>query len=138
MNFRLYGTKKSKERREDPFSPFFTFLRATFFRPFSRFETNNTREKKTTQEFTDPTFFGIFVCGPLQSLVVNVCTSRIEGCKVSYWRPAFFRCRKKPFRQLKIAVNKWMVYASFTTTYFVPFDWKHKMHEGLHQLTVKK
>ena len=22
----------------------------------------------------DPTFFGIFVCGPLQSLVVNVCT----------------------------------------------------------------
>ena len=29
-----YGTKKSKERREELFSPFFTFLRATFFRPF--------------------------------------------------------------------------------------------------------
>ena len=26
------------------------------------------------QIFIDPTFFGIFVCGPLQSLVVNVCT----------------------------------------------------------------
>ena len=25
------------------------------------------------QVFIDPTFFGIFVCGPLQSLVVNVC-----------------------------------------------------------------
>ena len=25
------------------------------------------------QVFTDPTFFGIFICGPLQSLVVNVC-----------------------------------------------------------------
>ena len=24
--------------------------------------------------FIDPMFFGIFVCGPLQSLVVNVCT----------------------------------------------------------------
>ena len=29
-----YGTKKSKERREELFSPFFTFLRAIFFRPF--------------------------------------------------------------------------------------------------------
>ena len=28
-----YGTKKSKERREELFSPFFTFLRAIFFRP---------------------------------------------------------------------------------------------------------
>ena len=28
------------------------------------------------QVFTDPTFFGIFVCGPLQSLVVNGCTLR--------------------------------------------------------------
>ena len=26
------------------------------------------------QVFIDPTFFGIFVCGPLQFLVVNVCT----------------------------------------------------------------
>ena len=26
------------------------------------------------QVFIDPTFFGIFVCGPLQSFVVNVCT----------------------------------------------------------------
>ena len=26
------------------------------------------------QVFIDPTFFGIFVCSPLQSLVVNVCT----------------------------------------------------------------
>ena len=25
------------------------------------------------QVFIDPTFFGIFVCVPLQSLVVNVC-----------------------------------------------------------------
>ena len=24
--------------------------------------------------FIDPTFFGIFVCGPLQSFMVNVCT----------------------------------------------------------------
>ena len=31
------------------------------------------------QVFTDPTFFGIFVCGPLQSLVVNVCTLRYEN-----------------------------------------------------------
>ena len=30
----IYGTKKSKERREELFSPFFTFLRATFSRPF--------------------------------------------------------------------------------------------------------
>ena len=29
-----YGTKKSKERREELFSPFFTFLRAIFSRPF--------------------------------------------------------------------------------------------------------
>ena len=29
-----YGTKKSKERREELFSPFFTFLRTIFFRPF--------------------------------------------------------------------------------------------------------
>ena len=29
-----YDTKKSKERREELFSPFFTFLRAIFFRPF--------------------------------------------------------------------------------------------------------
>ena len=27
------------------------------------------------QVFIDPTFSGIFVCGPLQSFVVNVCTS---------------------------------------------------------------
>ena len=27
------------------------------------------------QVFIDPTFFGIFVCGPLQSFVVNVCNS---------------------------------------------------------------
>ena len=27
--------------------------------------------------FMDPTFFGIFVCGPLQSFVVNVFTSGI-------------------------------------------------------------
>ena len=26
------------------------------------------------QVFIDPTFFGVFVCGPLQSLVVNFCT----------------------------------------------------------------
>ena len=26
------------------------------------------------QVFIDPMFFGIFVCGPLQSFVVNVCT----------------------------------------------------------------
>ena len=26
------------------------------------------------QVFIDPTFSGIFVCGPLQSFVVNVCT----------------------------------------------------------------
>ena len=25
------------------------------------------------QVFIDPTFFGIFVCGPLQSFMVNVC-----------------------------------------------------------------
>ena len=31
-----------------------------------------------------------------------------------------------------------MVYASFMTPYFVPFDGKHKMQEGLYQLTVKK
>ena len=30
--------------------------------------------KKNVDIFIDPTFFGIFVCGPLQSLVVNVCT----------------------------------------------------------------
>ena len=31
------------------------------------------------QVFIDLTFFGIFVCGPLQSFVVNVCTlKRIE------------------------------------------------------------
>ena len=29
-----YGTKKSKERPEELFSPFFTFLRAIFSRPF--------------------------------------------------------------------------------------------------------
>ena len=29
-----YGTKESKERREELFSPFFTFLRVIFFRPF--------------------------------------------------------------------------------------------------------
>ena len=26
------------------------------------------------QVFIDPTFFGIFICGPLQSFLVNVCT----------------------------------------------------------------
>ena len=29
-----YGMKESKERREELFSPFFTFLRVIFFRPF--------------------------------------------------------------------------------------------------------
>ena len=29
------------------------------------------------QVFIDPTFFGIFVCDPLQSLVVNVCTPKL-------------------------------------------------------------
>ena len=29
---------------------------------------------RENQVFIDPTFFGIFVCGPLQSFVVNVCT----------------------------------------------------------------
>ena len=29
---------------------------------------------RENQVFIDPTFFGIFVCGPLQSSVVNVCT----------------------------------------------------------------
>ena len=29
------------------------------------------------QVFIDPTFFGIFVCSPLQSFVVNVCTTYI-------------------------------------------------------------
>ena len=28
------------------------------------------------QVFIDPTFFGIFVCGPLQSFVVNVCNQK--------------------------------------------------------------
>ena len=27
------------------------------------------------QMFIDPMFFGIFVCGPLQSFVVDVCTN---------------------------------------------------------------
>ena len=31
------------------------------------------------QVFIDPTFFGIFVCGPLQSSLVNVCTLLIFG-----------------------------------------------------------
>ena len=31
------------------------------------------------QVFIDPTFSGIFVCGPLQSFVVNVCTLCILG-----------------------------------------------------------
>ena len=30
---------------------------------------------RENQVFIDPTFFGIFVCGPLQSFVVDVCTS---------------------------------------------------------------
>ena len=30
----IYGTRKSKERREELFAPFCTFLRATFFHPF--------------------------------------------------------------------------------------------------------
>ena len=34
------------------------------------------------QVFIDPTFFGIFVCGPLQSFVVNVCTLTGGLCKV--------------------------------------------------------
>ena len=29
---------------------------------------------RENQVFIDPTFFGIFVCSPLQSFVVNVCT----------------------------------------------------------------
>ena len=29
---------------------------------------------RENQVFIDPTFFGIFVCGPLQPFVVNVCT----------------------------------------------------------------
>jgi len=33
------------------------------------------------QVFIDPTFSGIFVCGPLQSFVVNVCTRMVSLCK---------------------------------------------------------
>ena len=32
----------------------------------------------TTRLTIDPTFCGIFVCGPLQSLVVNVCTIMVS------------------------------------------------------------
>ena len=35
------------------------------------------------QVFIDPTFFGIFVFGPLQSFVVNVCTLCILGMVLS-------------------------------------------------------
>ena len=38
-----------------------------------------TRES-SDQVFIDPTFFGIFVRGPLQSFVVNVCTLYSETC----------------------------------------------------------
>ena len=31
------------------------------------------------QVFSDPTFSGIFVCGPLQSLVVYVCVLRLHA-----------------------------------------------------------
>ena len=31
------------------------------------------------QVFIDPTFFGIFVCGPLQSFVVNVCSLFVDS-----------------------------------------------------------
>ena len=33
------------------------------------------------QVFIDATFFGIFVCGPVQSFVVNVCTIYIAVTK---------------------------------------------------------
>ena len=36
------------------------------------------------QVFIDPTFFGIFVCGPLQSFVVNVCKS-VKPCSQFYF-----------------------------------------------------
>ena len=36
------------------------------------------------QVFIDPTFFGIFVCGPLQSFVVNVCTKNNLSTTASF------------------------------------------------------
>ena len=36
------------------------------------------------QVFIDPTFLGIFVCGPLQSFVVNVCKS-VKPCSQFYF-----------------------------------------------------
>ena len=37
------------------------------------------RVKFADQVFIDPTFSGIFVCGALQSFVVNVCTTSMRG-----------------------------------------------------------
>ena len=37
------------------------------------------------QVFIDPTFFGIFVCGPLQSLVVHVCTKLLCQIDIVYF-----------------------------------------------------
>ena len=47
------------------------------------------------QVFIDPTFFGIFVCGPLQSLVVNVCTiwGTIQFRDANIWRVPIKRSR---------------------------------------------
>ena len=39
-----------------------------------------TTRESSDQVFIDPTFFGIFVRGPLQSFVVNVCTLYSESC----------------------------------------------------------
>ena len=41
------------------------------------------KELKTERDCSHrqhPTFFGIFVCGPLQSFVVNICTRREDPC----------------------------------------------------------
>ena len=48
---------------------------------------------KNVDIFVDPTFFGIFVCGPLQSLVVNVCTLKkmfVELGVAGFARRVFF------------------------------------------------
>jgi len=42
------------------------------------------------QVFIDPTFSGIFVCGPLQSFVVNVCTSWSVFFLTTYLSTFFF------------------------------------------------
>ena len=55
--------------------------------PQARFARQSSAIIFADQVFIDPTFFGIFVCGPLQSLVVNVCTSLVclwaDGWKVA-------------------------------------------------------